>query len=975
MSLISGLSRGNGQKKGELFGMKKVKNKFTTAIILFLLSMFIWKISSLKGHANIFYFMVVSILDTIGFIIIISNNYQLEQWDYGERWLYDCNRWVTMGLVAWSVILCVQILDAASLLDSYRQFTNVSLVSYPALQVSYLIQGILTMVMPVFYTAALIKTSKKSECIRTSQYIQQQKAFCRSYVSVVILCQLISVVFLNTGEHRSTPTLNLLLNLLYFGMLIYLHISLYRFWRRTQILLSATESIIDSNEDEVGKSHRLRRIWIMALMCTVVFGCGAIVNYSVERDFWYVEEKKGELVLKEYTGQRPYVKIPEYINGKQVVRLDSCFERKKFIKRVSIPQGVTLIGSNAFASCVKLNKVEIPNGVEEIGYGAFRSCRSLTKLIIPDSVLIIEDEAFADCSGLRRVILPEKIEKIGRAAFKSCRSLEEIALPEGLTLLPEELFDYCLELVHATLPQSIKWIDGEAFAKCEKLETVQIPENLDYIASDAFSHCESLKSEVPKTSFADWEEVIVPEGVIRIPEDMFRNCHKLEYIHLPESLREIERMGFAGCTGLKKIVIPEGVTAIHSKTFFQCNKLETVEMPGVSKIASDAFWGCTKLQNNMISEEETFSEQDVPDQEPDEVVIPPLEREPYIRPSEQSADLLSGQISIGGEMYQLPLHYEDFTACGLIIEADTEEIVAPGAYRYVEVADGDNRFKIEIENIDSHNRPLKECYVTAVILQPDKIPDLKIVLPGGLKLQDCSREEIETRYGKPQEIFDDKVKLSILSYKGNGNTYVDFQFDKEDMSLTEVCINIIPEVNLNKKVADKSTRMVPLLFIVPLKINGEAYKFPMTYEAFTGLGWKNDYSEDEMVKANDFIGGYFTMGENKCQALIDNFKEQDVLVRDCTITGIQIISSQCKDLDVRLTGGLDVMQCTQETVKEIYGLPSDESYDGGMIDTISYYDNIAKIVVDFYFFSNNKELKMFSFHSTRDYLRHYQNVE
>lgn len=480
-----------------------------------------------------------------------------------------------LGLIGWTIILFGYIGGVTSVLNESRLTENLLLVSYPVLQVCFLIQGLLTMAVPILYTVVLMKTSKTSECIQTSRYNQQQKRFCVSYVSVVIICQLIGGVFLNTGEHKSTPTLNLLLNLLYFAMLLYLLISLYRFWRRTQILLSATSSNIDSNEGEVEKPHRLRRIWVVTLACTVIFGCGAIANHSAERDFWFVEERKGELVLKEYTGLRPYVKIPERINAKQVVRLDSCFKKNKFIKRVSIPQGITSIGPNTFASYKKLKKVEIPNSVKEIGYSAFESCQSLTKLTIPNSALVIEDEAFAQCRNLK---------------------------------------------------------------------TVQMPESLNYMASNAFSYCESLESEVPKTLFVDWEEVMVPEGVIRIPEDIFRNCDKLKYIHLPESLREIEGKAFAGCVSL-----------------------ETIEMPGVSEIA--------------------------PDQEPDEV-------------------------------YQLPLHYKDFIAYGLIIEADTEEIVAPGVLRYVDVL-------------------VRNCYVIGIQIISSQCEDLEVRLPGGLIVSNCTISSFE----------------------------------------------------------------------------------------------------------------------------------------------------------------------------------------------------------------------------------------
>jgi len=779
--------------------MKKLTNKFTAAILLFWLSMCIWKICSLTGRANILCMVTVSLLDIIGVSIIISNLYQLEEWNYEEWWIHDNNRLTVIGLTTWVPVLCGLIGNVASLSFYDGSFNNVSMVSYVTLQVCYLLNGILTMAISILYTIVLIKTSAKHRNMQNIQYIQQQKWFCSSYIAGAILCQLISAVLLNTGEHKSTPGPNVILNLLYFCMLIYLLISLCTYWKKTRILLSATVSDLDISEDMGRKPHclKLTRIWVLALMCAVIFGYGAIANYSVEMDFWHMEDNEGGIVLMEYTGQRPNVKIPKQINGQQVIGLDASFSRCDFIKRVSIPQGVTSIGRYAFYGCENMKTISLPDSIKSIEYNAFAFCSSLTELTIPDGVSTIEEVAFYDCSGLKQVVLPKSIEIIGRNAFKYCSGLEEIAFPEGLTVIQEGAFYYCSGLIHVTLPQSLKWIEANAFTRCTSMKTIQLPLGIDYIADNAFEDCDNLESTPPKTSFADREEVIVPEGVTIIREDTFRNCNKLKYVHLPEGLRHIGEGAFAGCASLEEIVIPESVTEIESKTFNECSGLSTVEMLGVRNIKADSFVGCTKLKNIIISDNASFTVQDIigqkPD-EPDEVVaenktesaVSLLERVPYVRPSRLSSDLLSGQISIGGEVYQFPMHYEDFAADGLMIEADTEEILEPEECRFVDVREGENVFDIVVENIDGCNQPLKSCYVTGVTVFRNQIDNLEIVLPGGLKLQDCSREEIEARYGKPQEIYDDDQAICILTYTIDYSMVVSFRFKKEDMSLTRV---------------------------------------------------------------------------------------------------------------------------------------------------------------------------------------------
>jgi hypothetical protein len=45
----------------------------------------------------------------------------------------------------------------------------------------------------------------------------------------------------------------------------------------------------------------------------------------------------------------------------------------------------------------------IPNGITIIGYNAFSGCRNLTSITIPNSVTSINDYAFYDCTSLSSV--------------------------------------------------------------------------------------------------------------------------------------------------------------------------------------------------------------------------------------------------------------------------------------------------------------------------------------------------------------------------------------------------------------------------------------------------------------------------------------------------------------------------------------------------------------------------------------------
>ena len=67
---------------------------------------------------------------------------------------------------------------------------------------------------------------------------------------------------------------------------------------------------------------------------------------------------------------------------KTTLKLVGLIERN--LTDITIPKGVTILGSFAFAGCDKLICINIPNNITTIGRNAFNYCRSLTSITIPD---------------------------------------------------------------------------------------------------------------------------------------------------------------------------------------------------------------------------------------------------------------------------------------------------------------------------------------------------------------------------------------------------------------------------------------------------------------------------------------------------------------------------------------------------------------------------------------------------------------
>ena len=136
----------------------------------------------------------------------------------------------------------------------------------------------------------------------------------------------------------------------------------------------------------------MKRFFIF--MALLVFSLSFVTGAKAEQQDWSeyadtfrIEEKEGEVVLIKYIGNQTAVYIPD---------------------------GVTVIGANAFSQgSYTIQEVYIPDSVTKIGDYAFSYCSSLEKIIIPDSVTEIGDYAFWNCKSLEEIIIPDSVTEIG----------------------------------------------------------------------------------------------------------------------------------------------------------------------------------------------------------------------------------------------------------------------------------------------------------------------------------------------------------------------------------------------------------------------------------------------------------------------------------------------------------------------------------------------------------------------------------
>ena len=131
------------------------------------------------------------------------------------------------------------------------------------------------------------------------------------------------------------------------------------------------------------------------------------------------------------------------------------------------------------------------------------------------------------------------------------------------------------------------------FADCQTLETVTI-KNPGYlwISSDAFTRCPNLTTLYWPTC----------EYGSDIQNQAFKDCVKLKYITLPDSLSTIQNLAFSGCTSLTEIVFPKNFEYIGAASFEDCKSLTTIKFNEGKNLSIDnaAFKNCTSLKELTI---------------------------------------------------------------------------------------------------------------------------------------------------------------------------------------------------------------------------------------------------------------------------------------------------------------------------------------------------------------------------------------
>ena len=133
-------------------------------------------------------------------------------------------------------------------------------------------------------------------------------------------------------------------------------------------------------------------------------------------------------------------------------------------------------------------------------------------------------------------------------------------------------------------------IKAYAFSKCSTLKNVHMPNSIKELDKSIFCFCSNLNS------------VKLSENIKSLPSTLFMDCENLLSISIPSSVSELGESVFGNCKSLSEVVIPPLVTSIPAGAFAGCTNLKTIYIPSsVSTIRYNSFHNCSSLEELYLS--------------------------------------------------------------------------------------------------------------------------------------------------------------------------------------------------------------------------------------------------------------------------------------------------------------------------------------------------------------------------------------
>lgn len=286
-------------------------------------------------------------------------------------------------------------------------------------------------------------------------------------------------------------------------------------------------------------------------------------------------------------------------------------------------------GKTMYMALLTLTEINVPNGVVSI-VGDTLSGSSATKIILPDTVSSnLSGTVFNGMNKLTKIELSSTSKNLklvdgnlysydGKRFIKYMGTSKTFTVPEGV----ETLVCRCItkSMTTLNLPSTLKVIEGWSLSSMSGVNLLNIPASVTTMYTYSFHANTKLRVAESNSTYKSIDDVLIlnkagtkvimasknattyniPNTVTEIGKNAFYGCSKITSITIPDSVTTIGAGAFESCSSLTEITIPQNVTSIGSDAFVYCGKLMAINIKGEEGRISGGPWGA-QYGNRVIN--------------------------------------------------------------------------------------------------------------------------------------------------------------------------------------------------------------------------------------------------------------------------------------------------------------------------------------------------------------------------------------
>ena len=272
------------------------------------------------------------------------------------------------------------------------------------------------------------------------------------------------------------------------------------------------------------------------------------------------------------------------------------------ITEVKIGDGVTRIGSGAFAYTELTGTVTFSKNVTSYGDGVFAR---------DTSIKAVDWTNFKPTEKIRdgwATVYEEKHIAVPYAFFDGCSSLDT-SIVDGITysgqlVLPDTIEAIYVAAFRGTGFSTVDFSDGlssiqavgsYAITKLANMTEFTYPGNVAFYGTNDEGQNNVIQG-------GGIEKLTIAKEVTELPANFCTNTEKLTAIEFESGsqLTKIGKMAFYGTQALKSIDIPSTVTSIGESAFADCFSLEKIELGQIASLEQNTFARCSSLETAKI---------------------------------------------------------------------------------------------------------------------------------------------------------------------------------------------------------------------------------------------------------------------------------------------------------------------------------------------------------------------------------------